>query len=662
MTESGILFFSKKIRNGGFVILAAFFCYFVFLQIAWLHLDNRPIWEKRHFFTAAKLANVLGDTEAGREYQHNRHEPYPPLVTTFTAPLLALTKCNSDVAIISLLPFAFLLLWTVWRLCRIYFSDYAAVTGAMCALCFQHFAVIELQSPPYSFLKGYLLDLPLAAMVALTLFMLITLIRQNSRKNQILLGVIMGLGALTKINYAIYFLIIIGTVLFSITDIKTLWKRLRIPCITALIIAGPWYILNSKYLAADLFYREFNAEYALTCGMPPVFSISGFLFYLFELPKMISPPFTILLTGALFYVMMRRTNAWKLVTAGVFLSYFVLTLFLGKGPRVIGPCMIFGCIAIAAAVDTLHSAKLKATILYTILIASMLHISFMNGFGPGLGHNAGIPFQMLAPVFENWKIDQIMQDIDKYRDPSLLKRVSVVPRTETFNHNAFTAHALENGTRLFAESEWLLRTLNWKDELNQTEFIITKTGDNGLSRYIPNRKLIDEWIDARIGSSLHLKETYSLPDGSIAKLYKHDRTFPTWKILQNPSTNNPVAVFGKNIALNNYSIDREEDRLILTCEWTCIEPLHKEYKLFVYVLQGIKHIANKSFVPGTKLKPTTGWDKDFCIQEEYTVPLPSDFKDEKCEIWLGWFRGFNRMPVRRTDLPDCLNAVCVKKF
>lgn len=657
-------------RSGGFRLLLAAFVFFAVAQIVWLALDQRPVVEERHYFAACRVAHALRGTEIGRAYPHTGYRsPYPPLLAWYTGAILAVTGCSADVAVLTLLPFAWLLLWAVWKTGRLFFADETAAAGAVLVLCFHHFVDIEPRCEPYTFINEYMLDLPLSALLATALYFLLRHLRAPSAHpashvpgsasrvpRSLFLGLAIGLALLIKVSVPLYLAIMAVGLLLEGYRSKTAWLSLWRPAAIAAAVALPWYSLHVGDVAGYLMEHEFNAALALRDGMPALNGMENVAYYLVALRSMLSTPLAVaaLLSAAI--VVVARGPGRRLIVTGMVLSYLALTLLWGKSWRFLTPCLIYFGVAMAGAADALGRREgIRRTIAYGLAAAALLRMAAMYGalcpFTVEQGHVV-----RLAPVGDDGGIGRIMADILRERDPDLLSRISVSPCLRRFRHAAFMQYALEHDLPLAEESEWRLRGDEWREELERSEFIVTKTGDNGPARFVPHRTEIETWLRAKLGKTVRLVGEYPLPDGTAARLYKQERTFRTWRRLPAAAPEPALVNFDDTILLTGCRVEREGMRLLVHCAWQAWSAPARDYRLFFHLRDGYRNVSVETFTPGDGLLPVTGWKPGARLEETYAIPWPAAFADGECALWLGWNRRARRLPVRSSVYPRLMNA------
>lgn len=637
---------------------------FTAMQIAWLLVDQRMLVVERHFLAAAQIAHEWRHDNVGAQYpEHGSLSPYPPFLAYWSAPGLALFGVNGDVAALTLIPFAWLLLWGVWKTTRMFMPDLPAAATAALTLAFHHTMVMEPNYPAYPFMKEYLLDLPLSAFTAASLYMMLRLFDNSSLRHELGLGLTAGLGALTKVSFPLYLLILFAAAHIGVTSPRPSWRRWRLPLIIAAAIALPWYLLHAPDLFRAIVSRELNAGWAEECGMPHILSISGIAYAARIAQRLMSLPLALIAAAALIFAVIRKPKAWKFVLAGVLISQFSILFIWGKSERLTAPVIMFPAMALGLAALMPKRRSVQNAIAALWIIAAFGRMFLMNGFVPPALLRA-FPETVkaeIAPSKNDWAVREIIGEIEKQRDSSVLLKATVVPFLGHFRHASFQQMAGSRGLRMAQESEWLIRSPAWRSELEASEFIVTKTGSQGPARFAPNADAIAAWIMERENSSVRIIAEHTLPDGSIAALWHHERERPTWERITEIKPANFLASFDNGIKLLGYEIKRKPDSLELRFQWWCESTPSQDARLFIQAREGYRNLTKQSYTPGAGLLPTALWKSTAGLDETYVLPLPENCRSGDHDVWIGWHRRGKRVPARDSIFPLFVKALCIGK-
>jgi len=176
---------------------------------------------------------------------------YPPLVGMSTAPFYFIFGSSQDSAtMINAGIFLAILLFSTYKIGEIFLDAKAGLLSAY---------IVSMYPVIFNQIKIYMLDLPLVAIVALSIFFLLKCDNFRSFRYSILFGVSMGLGLLVKLNYilfligpCIYFLLKIPSVsmkkgnLEKVYSLKRYLLNISLILISTVIISVP-YFSNMHY-------------------------------------------------------------------------------------------------------------------------------------------------------------------------------------------------------------------------------------------------------------------------------------------------------------------------------------------------------------------------------------------------------------------------------
>jgi len=188
--------------------------------------------------------------------------------------------------------------------------------------------------------KEYMLDVPLTAAAALTLYLLIRADGFSSPRYSLLLGVAVGCGALVKWTFPLVVLLpVLYAIATALSESHLLheFNRLRNAlgaAAVAFVIAGPWYVHNFHDVASA--GLRYNSPGGIQAGSPPVASLASALWYPWKLldPQLYLVPTVMLLIGVGFCFGRREFAARNLYPILLAVStYLMFTLLPTKDTR-----------------------------------------------------------------------------------------------------------------------------------------------------------------------------------------------------------------------------------------------------------------------------------------------------------------------------------------
>ena len=245
----------KKIKSWkhlDYAILTLIIFFIIVVNASWIYLNTRPPhWDMaRHLWTSMVYKDLFNSWSIKGLIFHYMY--YPPLLYWTTIPFYLifgtsiLSAFSVNAIYISILAFS------TYGIGRYLYSRKIGLLATVLALAAPMMV---------SQFKEYQLDAPLAAMVALCLFLLLKTDRFKRYKWSVLFGLSCGLGLLLKWTF-VAFLIIPSAYLVFIKIINLIKKKHNIFSFNTwknefsafgifLIVALPWYMRNLKRLKLD---------------------------------------------------------------------------------------------------------------------------------------------------------------------------------------------------------------------------------------------------------------------------------------------------------------------------------------------------------------------------------------------------------------------------
>jgi hypothetical protein len=484
--------------------LAALLIALGLVVVVWVARDRRPPeWDHANHLERAVDCHrdlaALG--RGGLDEIIGRSSFYPPIVTCaagllyFVLPIVPLTAQAVMWAFLAVGAFA---LFGLGR--RLLDAD----AGLLAAFLFATAPFVVFS------LLNFQLDLPLAAMVALALYMLARSEELARSRSAIGLGIVLGLGMLTKPPFAAY---LSGPLLW------TAWRVLRAPerRVRLLRLAGalgiaaaialPWYGPRLIGLPLQIINRSFKQ--AAEAGQAPALSGASLLFY----PQWIVPQWGLLATGLLLWgvvAVARRPRARGLIWAAL-APACIFVLIQNKNLRYTLPLLPAAALAAAAGVSVL-GPRARRGVTWAGVAAGLVQVSTAAFALP--------PATALAPVVHSfafswppdgrdWRHREILDAIRGAAGPGE-SRVAVVPNDNFFSISNFRYEVVRDGLPLHLSRAWDEGPLG-------IDFAIVKTGDQGpdAASAKPDRIMAalaggDPWLAA----AFPVIARVPLPDGS----------------------------------------------------------------------------------------------------------------------------------------------------
>ena len=466
----------------------------VIVCAVWLAMDRRPPeWDHaNHLERAVRCAVDLraGDVSALLE----RSSFYPPLVTCAAGALYRLLPSDALAGQITMWFFLGLGMLATYLLGRRVGSD---LVGSVAAVLFGTAPFVV-----FSALR-FQLDLPLATMVALSLWALSTTDGFGRRGPALLTGVTLGLGLLTKPSFPVYVL----------PAIVLAMRRFRQPGVlanaalsfaVAALVALPWYGPRALGLVGQVGVR--SGRQAAESGHPDPLSWAGLSFY----PTWIVPQFGALAVLLMLIGLVVVVRCGHVGLAVSILGPFALfALIQNKNLRYTLPIVPAAAVVAGLAFGAL-APRWRRVAGVLVAILALLQVS-ATAFGvPPSPSLRRVPWLIAsAPKTSDWKQRDVLAVLvrESGGQPAV---VSVVPNSAFFSISNFRYFAVRDGLPLrFVRA--------WEDPIG-IDLMVLKSGEQGPTWTASKPERINQRFatDPYLARSFPVVAEFGLPDGSIA--------------------------------------------------------------------------------------------------------------------------------------------------
>ncbi len=359
-------------------------------------------------------------------------------------------------------------------------------------------------------LLHFQLDLPLAAVVAVALYALARTEDLAHRRWSLVLGLVMGLGMLTKPSFPAY---VCGAVPWTLGcalragDRRRRVANLLIALGVTALIAIPWYGPRLVGLPIQVLNRSFKQ--AAESGHAPAMTSAGLLFY----PRWIVPQLglvatVLLVLGVILLVRRPRGRGFLLAALTPAVLFFLIQ---NKNLRYTLPLLPAATLIAAAAVALLGRRARRVVIAACVAVGALQVGSTAFGWPPATALAPTVPLLALSrpPDGRDWHHREILQAIVAAAGPGGA-RVSVVPNDNFFSVSNFRYEVVRDRLPLRLSRAWDQSPMG-------VDFAIVKTGDQGpdAASAKPDRIMAafgggDPWLAAAYPIILRVP----LPDGS----------------------------------------------------------------------------------------------------------------------------------------------------
>jgi hypothetical protein len=491
-------------RRRPWLWLAGLYAVLVLVTAVWVSIDRRPPeWDHANHLERALRCR---DNLAGGRLQAVLEESafYPPLalcaagVLYFVFPVAAMT---AQAVMLAFLAIAIAALFDLGR------QLWDEASGVLVAFFFATAPFVVFS------LMNFQLDLPLAAMVAVTLWGLRRTDGFRRGAACVGLGVVLGLGMLTKPTFPVY---VAAPLLWTIAEG---WRRsdrrrrlawLGVALCIAAILALPWYgprLIGMPFQVVDRSFKQ-----AAEAEQAALFSAGWLLFY----PRVFQPQFG-LLAGLLcvwgLWAVRRDRGARAFVWLSVLPPLVVFSVIQNRNLRYTLPILPAAAVAAAAGVRALGPMWRRGIVLACLAVGA-LQVS-MAAFA--LPHPPQLSLFLTPlvinqePVRADWQHDRILDDLAR-ASGGKPATVAIVPNYNFLSVSNLRYEALARGLPLQMTRAWSGPPLG-------VDFMVLKTGSQGPSFSAAKPEGIMRALggaDPDLATAFPVIAEYPLPDGSRA--------------------------------------------------------------------------------------------------------------------------------------------------
>jgi 4-amino-4-deoxy-L-arabinose transferase-like glycosyltransferase len=477
---------------------------------AWITVDRRPPeWDHANHLERAMdcYRNLRIVTDSGAREILEASSFYPPLASCAAGALYLVFPITPLTAQVVMMGFLGLALACVYGLGR-RLADVETGLWAAFLLGTAPFVVFSL--------TNFQLDLPLAAMVALTLYAILRAEDFGRRGWSLALGAALGLGMLTKPPFAAYvappLLWSLGRALASpARRRRLLWAAAALGI--GAVLSLPWYGPRLFGLPAQMLNRSFKQ--AAEQQNPDPLTAAALSFYPRTLPTQLGLIAALLLLWGLWALGKegRTTRAFLwLATLGPFVLF---SLIQNKNLRYTLPILPAAVLVAAIGLRALPAAWRRAAGGCAVA-AGILQVSMTLWALPPPPTLPGMLLPLAIgrpPSGADWQHDRILADLARASRGHAVT-VAVVPNDNFFSVSNFRYEVVRRGLPY-------RMTRSWSEAPLGVDFIILKTGAQGPVYAAAKPERLSRAFaggDPYWMSAFPVIAEYPLPDGSIGSL------------------------------------------------------------------------------------------------------------------------------------------------
>ncbi len=504
----------NKIRQHYILILLLLFL--LSNNIIWYQLGGRPLhWDSSVHLTESLNANHVGENSNQSLFKEylNVSWYYPPFVSYVSVPFYKIFGESKGTAFFVMDFFLLIFITSVYAIALRLFNKKTANLSAL---------LISMCPIVIHFSRDFMLDLPLAAIVSLSIYLLFTSYEFRSSRNSILLGISFGIGILTRWTF-IFFLIVPFVYSFIKAIKKSSTRRKQIinvflSILVGIILSGPWYMFHLVQFVSRL--GEFKR------GSRNLFENA--FYYIGIIPSQVSWLITIILLIGLIWYVKNKFTTNGLLNAWFIGSYIIISLISFKEPRfsisLLPPLIIIASSGLLEWINFISKRMNGKTFAFqsiiSLIIVQFLIISYIpastkigNLLSTKIFSSSIIPVD--GPNDSDWKQLKILTTINKEIKQREKTKVvlSVIPDIIYFNRQSF-----EYVSKLEKFHIQMFGTTGFPFLSN---YVVLKTGNLGKDSI--QRALISKRVfkNSMQSNSLYTRiKNYPLPDGTDAVLFR----------------------------------------------------------------------------------------------------------------------------------------------
>jgi Dolichyl-phosphate-mannose-protein mannosyltransferase len=563
-----------KIRAGSltrlipYLYLALAIALYLVVTFVWHKLDRSPVEFDQPMYYVRSLgfydhlrvgdfAGVIADFQEGMTVLAPMQPLRPVLIPLISAVGYLLLGTSRAVAILTIAGFTTLLL----VFCYLIAKEWAGWKAGVVA------AVLTLSLPTISVLsKQYYFDVPLAAMVAGTIYLLIRKDCFSNPSVTIAAGLIGGIGMLCRETYLLFvvFPALLAFATFAqhrraegkrIATTST-WMGIAAGAAVLVLISAPFYLprlAEASTFAGGVFGATGKAVQQGVKGMS---LLDRWLMYTYVVIRggITLPLFLIaFLSGAVlfwrswsrgkFAAIKRVGPLGPVVAAWLFVPYIVSSISAAADIRYLLPALPAFAIILAVGVVRVVPSRLMTTALVLLslyAVSQYLMVSFLPGpmrvdptatwdsvksdvtsyYGTGVNPNKYMAHvvQMARPQPADWRIGEILTQIDRLRSRRNLKKATVfiLSYSPDVNTGSFVTEATFRSLRMTFVGPKGISTDSAVELMKRSEYIVARDKNFGEADVRAAQERLP-------GLPFHpTGQQFAEPDGSIVTIYERN--------------------------------------------------------------------------------------------------------------------------------------------
>lgn len=364
------------------LLLLSLWIFHVIANLIYLKIDTTPpIWDPAcHSLQSIKIFDIINSPDLTFKNDLKAEivgctRIYPPLVYLIIYPFYKIFGTTTDVAVgVISLVFYLILILSVYKIGELVSKK--QWVGLLAAFLVTMYPFI------YSSSKQFLLDLPLTAIVSLSIYLLLKSDNFKDRKYSVLFGIVLGIGFLVKEACIIFIVGPLSVALINepharVDKIKR-YKNVFFSLIGTVCIVFIWYAheFNAIHAYAKdfLFYKRTFFE-----DDPVWYEFDGLIYYIKGLILQQTSFFYFIIFIISLVIIFRKMNdSKKILLSWFFVSLLVLTLLKTKDYRWSMPILPAVAIISALGIKSISKRLLRRLLIFILMIYSALQFTLQS--------------------------------------------------------------------------------------------------------------------------------------------------------------------------------------------------------------------------------------------------------------------------------------------
>ncbi len=477
----------------------------------------------------------------------------------------------------------------------------------------------------YGLARWYLVECPLAALVAVAIGILMEPESPSRRANDLLFGTICGFGLLLK---AAFVLFLLPAFIYAWIGSRRRARSLVLCATPCLILALPWYLGHGRRTLGFAFYNGYGLPAAVQGG--PIFSVHTLAVYLASVAaNAVSIHYAVLAAALVLWVAVTR-SARPRIPPLLFLWLLPFAIFLfggSKDIRYIAPILPAFALLLAALLDSVLPRSKAGAAVGALLVGYPMMQMFAVSFG--------VPYHSKDLVYARrynpgvWPHDELLRTIAGHALRQSNRRPLLLVGTDRANLNSNNVELTAVALQLPLDVETTAHENNLDaliGRVQQAEFFVYEDGGE------PESPVFNPYSAALIhrvrsgGRFTEIAYARRVPDGGIVRIFQ--RSTAPLNVAQ-PAHEEFVIDFGGIVALTGAVIVKTPDSATIQYRWRATPFTGRQYWSFTHLVDPVGRIVAQLDQPLPASAP------DGTGQQEIYLTLPAGAHASSLRLRIG---------------------------